>query len=90
MIGVTCIIAFATTWTAFLFSSFFIVGSIIWSDACHFLELAATKGWDIAGLDGQSAMVMDGCFNGQSVANELNLTEALGFFDSYAVIADEV
>lgn len=86
----TCVLTVITTWTAFVLSSLLIVSAVTWSDGCHFLELAATGGWEAAGLDGQSAGVLDGCFRGRAVAQELNLTDALGFFESYAAIAEEV
>ena len=86
----TCVVTAVTTWTAFILSSLVIVSVVTWSDACHFLELAATRGWEAAGLDGQSAAVLDGCFRGRPVAEELNLTDALGFFESYPVVVEEV
>lgn len=90
LLGLTCVVAATATWMAFILSSLLIVSTVAWSDGCHFLALAARQGWETAGLDGQSAAVLDGCFHGRSVADEFNLTEALAFFDSYAVIADEV
>lgn len=86
----TCIVTAITTWTAFILSSLLVVSVVTWSDGCHFLELAATRGWEAAGLDSQSAAVLDGCFRGRPVIEELNLTEALGFFESYADAAEEV
>lgn len=90
MLGLTCAVAATTAWMAFILSSLLIVGTVAWSDGCYILALAAGRGWETAGLDGQSAAVLDGCFRGRSVADEFNITEALGFFESYAVLADEV
>ena len=86
----TCVATVVSTWTAFVLSSLVVVSAVAWSDGCHFLELAAAGGWGTAGLEGQSAAVLDGCFRDRPVAEELNLTDALGFFESYAVFAEEV
>lgn len=90
MLRLTCIVTFTTTWVTFIVSSLLIVSAVSWSDGCRFLELAAARGWETAGLDGQSAAVLDGCLRGNSVAEEFNLTDALGFFEVYGVTAQEV
>lgn len=90
LLRLTCIIAFTTTWMAFILSSVVIVGAVVWSDTCQWLKLAAAVGWETAGLDGQSARVLNGCFRGQPVADNFNFTDTLGFFDSYIVTAEEV
>ncbi|CBN76609.1 hypothetical protein Esi_0000_0332 [Ectocarpus siliculosus] len=90
LLRLTCAVTFTTTWAAFILSSLVIVGAVAWSDGCQFLNLAATRGWETAGLDGLSAAVLDGCLRGNAVTEEFNITDALGFFESYPGTAEEV
>ncbi|CAM9428615.1 unnamed protein product [Ectocarpus fasciculatus] len=90
LLRLTCAVTFTTTWAAFILSSLVIVGAVAWSDGCQFLNLAATRGWETAGLDGLSAAVLDGCLRGNAVTEELNITDALGFFEMYPGTAEEV
>eukprot|EP00903_Cladosiphon_okamuranus_P017043 g15708.t1 len=90
LLRLTCVIAFTATWVAFILSSLVIVSAVTWSDGCQFLDLAATQGWETAGLDGLSAGVLDGCLRGKPVAEKFNLTEALTFFKEYPTTAEEV
>lgn len=57
LLRLTCVVAFTTTWVAFILSSLVIVSAVAWSDGCHFLDLAATSGFEAVGLDGLSAGV---------------------------------
>ncbi|CAM9283223.1 unnamed protein product [Ectocarpus sp. 13 AM-2016] len=90
LLRLTCAVTFTTTWAAFILSSLVIVGTVTWSDGCHFLNLAATRGWETVGVDGLSAAVLDGCLRGNAVTEEFNITDALGFFESYPGTAEEV
>ncbi|CAM9215650.1 unnamed protein product, partial [Scytosiphon promiscuus] len=90
LLRLTCVVTFPATWIAFVMSSMVIVSAVVWSDGCHFLELAARRGWETAGFDGLSAGVLDGCLRGYSVFEEFNLTDALGFFGSYPTTVEEL
>lgn len=41
-------------------------------------------------LISSAGQVLDGCFRGNPVAEKLNLTEALAFFEEYPAAAEEV
>ncbi|CAB1110668.1 unnamed protein product [Ectocarpus sp. CCAP 1310/34] len=90
LLRLTCAVTFTTTWASFILSSLVIVGAVTWSDGCQFLNLAATRGWETVGVDGLSAAVLDGCLRGNAVTEEFNITDALGFFESYPGTAEEV
>lgn len=57
LLRLTCVVAVTTTWVAFILSSLVIASTVAWSDGCHFLDLAATSGFEAVGLDGLSAGV---------------------------------
>lgn len=59
LLRLTCVVAFPATCVAFILSSLVIVSAVAWSDGCHFLEIAATRGWETVGLDGLSARVRE-------------------------------
>lgn len=57
LLRLTCVLAFTATWVAFVLSSLVVASTVAWSDGCNFLDHAATRGWETAGLDGLSAGV---------------------------------
>lgn len=66
------------------------VAAVIWSDGCHFLDIGARQGWEMVGLDHQSAFILDQCLAGEAVLDAFNLTDSLGFVEKYAAVVLKV
>lgn len=93
LLRVTCTIVSVNTWIAFALSAVSMVTAVAWSHGCHFLDVGLRDGWAVAGLDGQSSAILDGCIGSGaagSVFDVFNFTERLGFVESYADVVAKV